>query len=82
MDSFARTALTRLRDDQEAAAWLAGRDPVPIVMSLSWLGERVYYLAATGTAPFGDEQTVVDVLTDAWTLALYGRRGTDPPRNS
>jgi len=55
---------------------------VPIVMSLSWLGERVYYLAATGTAPFGDEQTVVDVLTDAWTLALYGRRGTDPPRNS
>jgi AcrR family transcriptional regulator len=82
MDSFARTALTRLRDDQEAAAWLAGRDPVPIVTSLSWLGERVYYLAATGTAPFGDEQTVVDVLTDAWTLALYGRRGTDPPRNS
>jgi AcrR family transcriptional regulator len=82
MGSFAEAALARLRDDPDARAWLAGRDPAPIVTSLSWLGERVYYLAATGTPPFEDEETVVDVLTDAWTLALYGRRGTDPPRNS
>jgi hypothetical protein len=34
----------------------------------------VYYLAATDTPPFDDERTVVDVLTDAWAMALYGRR--------
>jgi AcrR family transcriptional regulator len=71
---FAEAALARLDGDEEAAAWLAGRDPRPIVTALTWLGERVYYLAATGTAPFDSEAAVVDVLTDAWALALYGRR--------
>lgn len=74
MDVFTEAALARLEGDAEAAAWLAGRDPRPIVTALTWLGERVYYLAATGTAPFDSEQAVVDVLADAWALALYGRR--------
>jgi TetR/AcrR family transcriptional regulator, ethionamide resistance regulator len=78
MGAFIDAALARLRSDEEATAWLAGRDPIPIVTSLSWLGERVYYLAATDTPPFDDEGTVVDVLTDAWAMALYGRRAPRP----
>lgn len=74
MDRFTQVALRRLDGDAEAAAWLAGRDPVPIVTALTWLGERVYYLAATNTPPFTTERVVVDVLTDAWALELYGRR--------
>jgi AcrR family transcriptional regulator len=74
LDRFTQVALHRLDGDAEAAAWLAQRDPLPIVTALTWLGERVYYLAATGTAPFTSEQVVVDVLTDAWASALYGRR--------
>ncbi len=74
MDRFTQAALARLDGDQEAAAWLAGRDPLPIVTALTWLGERVYYLAATGTPPFDSEQTVIDTLAEAWALALYGRR--------
>jgi TetR/AcrR family transcriptional regulator, ethionamide resistance regulator len=69
-----RRPLARLDGDQESATWLAGRDPLPVVAALTWLGERVYYLAATRTPPFDTEQAVIDVLTDAWTLALYGRR--------
>jgi AcrR family transcriptional regulator len=79
MDRFTQVALRRLDGDAEAAAWLAERDPRPIVTALTWLGERVYYLAATNTAPFTTEQVIVDVLTDAWALALYGRR---PPARS
>ena len=50
------------------------RGQMPIVTSLTWLSRRVYYLAATRTRPFSDEQVVIDVLADAWALALYGRR--------
>lgn len=74
MEQFSEAALSRLEGDEEAAAWLDGRDPRPVVTSLTWLGERVYYLSATQTAPFDDEQVVVDVLADMWALALYGRR--------
>lgn len=76
MNAFAQAALARLDGDPQAAAWLDGRDPVPIVTSLTWLSERVYYLAATHTPPFDDEQVTIDVLADGWALALYGRRHT------
>lgn len=74
MDRFTQAALARIDGDEQAQAWLAGRDPVPVVTALTWLGERVYYLAATGTPPFTDQDTVVETLTDAWSLALYGSR--------
>jgi len=81
MEVFSQAALARVRSDKDAAAWLAGRDPAPIVTALSWLGERVYYLAATDTPPFDDERIVIEVLTDAWAMALYGRRMSDPPKH-
>jgi AcrR family transcriptional regulator len=74
MDRFTELAMRRLEGDLQAAAWLNGRDPLPIVTALTWLGERVHYLAATNTPPFTNEAVVVEVLTDAWALALYGRR--------
>ncbi len=74
MQEFRDAALARLEGDDDAAAWLDGRDPVAVVTALTWLSERVYYLAATASAPFDDEQVVVDVLADLWGLALYGRR--------
>jgi AcrR family transcriptional regulator len=74
MDAFTRAALDRISADPAAQAWLEGRDAVAIISALTWMGERVYYLFATGTAPFENERTVVDVLTDAWTLAIYGVR--------
>jgi TetR/AcrR family transcriptional regulator, ethionamide resistance regulator len=39
---------------------------------LTWLGERLYYLAASGVAPFADERVLVDTLLNAWTSTLYG----------
>lgn len=74
MGRFTQAALDRIDGDERAQAWLAGRDPVPVVTALTWLGERVYYLAATGTPPFTEQDIVVETLTDAWSLALYGAR--------
>ena len=38
---------------------------------LTWLGERLYYLAATGVPPFDDQDTLVATLLHIWTTALY-----------
>jgi hypothetical protein len=47
---------------------------VPALASaLTWLGERLYYLAAIGTPPFDDQDTLVETLLLLWTSAL------DPP---
>ena len=40
-------------------------------MLLTWLGERLYYLAATGTPPFDDRERLVSTLLHMWTSALY-----------
>ena len=39
--------------------------------ALTWLGERLYYLAAIGVPPFTDEKKLVDVLTHIWLTSLY-----------
>ncbi len=41
--------------------------------ALTWLGERLYYLAAIGVPPFDDEDKLVDVLTHIWLTALAPR---------
>ena len=35
------------------------------------LGERLYYLAATGIPPFDDQATLVSTLLRIWISALY-----------
>ena len=44
-----------------------------VASALTWLGERLYYLAAIGTAPFDDEDTLVATLLHFWQSALYGQ---------
>jgi hypothetical protein len=51
---------------------LRGVDVVALASSLTWLGERLYYLAATRTAPFDNQETVVDTLVHIWASVLYG----------
>ena len=41
--------------------------------ALTWLGERLYYLAAIGSPPFDDQETLVETLLFLWTSALGGR---------
>jgi hypothetical protein len=43
-----------------------------VASTLTWLGERVYYLAALGTPPFDNEDTLIDTLLHLWTSTLYG----------
>lgn len=69
MDSFTDAALARIQDDPETD--LNGRDPRAVAASLTWLGERLYYLAARGVPPFDDRAVLVDTLTHAWTRILY-----------
>ena len=50
---------------------LAGQDIGALASALTWLGERLYYLAATGTPPFDDQDTLVATLLHIWTSTLY-----------
>jgi AcrR family transcriptional regulator len=49
----------------------AGVDTDALAAALTWLGERLYYLAAIEVAPFADEAALVDVLTHIWMSVLY-----------
>jgi TetR/AcrR family transcriptional regulator, ethionamide resistance regulator len=72
MQTFTDAAIAQVNADPEAAKRLAGVDVTALASSLTWLSERVYYLAATGTPPFDDQDTVVDTLVHIWASALYG----------
>jgi hypothetical protein len=43
---------------------------------LTWLGERLYYLAAVGVPPFDDRERLVATLRHIWTATL----SCPPPR--
>jgi AcrR family transcriptional regulator len=72
MDLFTQAAVTRIRSDPNAGERLRHLDVPAVAASLTWLGERLYYLAAAQVAPFDDEDVLVDTLTHAWTSMLYG----------
>jgi hypothetical protein len=57
---------------------LRGLDVRAVAASLTWLGERLYYLAAAGVPPFTDGAVLVDTLTYAWVGALYADPDPDP----
>ena len=48
-----------------------GQDIPALASALTWLSERLYYLAATGTPPFDDRDTLVSTLLRIWASALY-----------
>ena len=71
MDTFTEAAVTRINADPEALRALQGQDVRAVAGSLTWLGERLYYLAALGVPPYDDEERLVDVLTHMWLTTLY-----------
>lgn len=78
MDLFTDAAASRIQADPRALEQLGDADVRAVAASLTWLGERLYYLAAGGVPPFDDEKVLVDTLTNAWTSILYGHAVTGP----
>jgi TetR/AcrR family transcriptional regulator, ethionamide resistance regulator len=76
MQTFTDAAVAQISADPRARQRLAGRDIPALASALTWLGERLYYLAATGTAPFDDQDTLVATLLHIWTTALYADTST------
>jgi hypothetical protein len=72
MNLFTDAAVERVRSDPRVRRRLGDDELRPVAASLTWLGERLYYLAAAGVPPFDDEEVLVDTLTNAWTSLLYG----------
>jgi AcrR family transcriptional regulator len=71
------TALTVERIAEEGAG--QGADVESLSATLTWLGERLYYLAAIGVPPFDDQEKLVDVLTHIWMASVYGSFAERPP---
>jgi AcrR family transcriptional regulator len=71
MQSFTDATVAQISADPRAARALRGQDIPAVAAALTWLGERLYYLAATGTPPFDDQDTLVNTLLHMWTSALY-----------
>ena len=71
MQTFTDATVAQINADPGALRRLAGQDIPALASALTWLGERLYYLAATGTPPFDDQDTLVSTLLRIWTTALY-----------
>jgi AcrR family transcriptional regulator len=73
MDTFTEATVARIAADPAVVERLAGLDLRAVAASLTWLGERLYYLAAARVPPFDDETVLIDTLTNTWTATLYGK---------
>jgi TetR/AcrR family transcriptional regulator, ethionamide resistance regulator len=71
MQTFTDATIAQIAADPQAQQNLAGQDIAALASALTWLGERLYYLAATGTPPFHHQDTLVNTLLHIWTSALY-----------
>jgi hypothetical protein len=72
MNSYTAATAQRLESERASGLLRAGiPDPAALATTLTWLGERLYYLAAVDVPPFGDEESLVDVLTHIWMTSLY-----------
>jgi AcrR family transcriptional regulator len=72
MQTFTDAAVAQIGADPRAAGRLAGLNVTAVAGSLTWLGERLYYLAARGVPPFDDEATLIETMLAIWTSTLYG----------
>ncbi len=72
MQTFTDATMAQINADPETVRRLAGVNVVALASSLTWLSERVYYLAAIDIPPFDNQDTVVDTLVHIWASALYG----------
>ncbi|NUP47137.1 MAG: TetR/AcrR family transcriptional regulator [Catenulispora sp.] len=73
MGGFTAATAERITADRATGghAPVPGVDDATLAATLTWLGERVYYLAAIGVEPFTDEEVLVEVLTHIWMSTLY-----------
>ena len=76
MQTFTDATVAQIDADPRARERLAGQDIPALASALTWLGERLYYLAATGTPPFDDQDTLVATLLHIWTTTLYADTST------
>lgn len=81
MDSFTQAAIYRIERDRAAGrAPRTSVDASTLASTLTWMSERIYYLAAIGHPTFQDEQQVIDVLTEVWLSVIYS--GPPPQKKS
>jgi TetR/AcrR family transcriptional regulator, ethionamide resistance regulator len=71
MGAYTEASADRIDRDRTSGATPGGVDSHVLAAALTWLGERLYYLAAIGTPPFDDEDALIDVLTYIWMTSLY-----------
>jgi TetR/AcrR family transcriptional regulator, ethionamide resistance regulator len=71
MQTFTDATVAQINADPRVLRRLGGQDIPALASALTWLGERLYYLAATATPPFDDQDTLVSTLLHIWTRALY-----------
>lgn len=72
MNLFTEAATARIESDPVAGPRLGSTRARAAAASLTWMGERLYYLAAASVPPFDDEEVLIETLTTAWTSILYG----------
>jgi TetR/AcrR family transcriptional regulator, ethionamide resistance regulator len=72
MNGFTASTVQRIEADRASGVSTGGVDAESLAATLTWLGERLYYLAALGVPPFDDEEKLVDALTHVWMTSLYG----------
>ena len=71
MQTFTDATVAQITADPRARHALSGQDIPAIAASLTWLGERLYYLAAIKTPPFDSQDTLISTLLHIWTATLY-----------
>ncbi len=72
MEGFTTVATRRIEHDRATGrAPRTDVDAFTLASTLTWMSERIYYLAAIGHPAFRDEQQVIDVLTDVWLSVIY-----------
>ncbi|HEY3514682.1 MULTISPECIES: TetR family transcriptional regulator [Kribbella] len=75
MATFTEATIARIDADRASdpavAAKLEGVDVPALAATLTWTGERLYYLAACGIPPFDDRTVLIDTLTHLWLSSLY-----------
>lgn len=81
MDGFTQAATHRIERDRAAGrAPRTSVDAPTLASTLTWMSERIYYLAAIGHPGFQDEQQVMDVLVEVWLSVIYS--GPPPQKGS
>lgn len=75
MTGYTTATTEKIRADQRVGLVAHDIDAYHLAASLTWLGERVYYLASIQIPPFDDQPTLVDSLTSIWMSTVYRPAG-------